>query len=359
MTRLVTLGHTGCGEKISMKDLNSLGLRYSGGLLQVLDQQKLPNQEEWITCRHPGDMIECIRHLKVRGAPLIGVAAALSLAQLAESGASEAQFLRAAAELRDSRPTAVNLMAAIDRMTELGLRGYHQEVIVQMAELIFDEDVELCSQMAKNGMAVISDGDSVLTHCNTGGLATVGVGTALGVIRAAFESGKRIHVYVDETRPLLQGGRLTTWELDQLGIPYTLICDNMAASLMAAGKIQKAIVGSDRIAANGDFANKVGTYGVAVLCHHHQIPFYVAAPYTTVDAHCPTGREIPIEERSAAEVRGVMGSFGAVQWAPGECEVFNPSFDVTPAQLVTGWILDCGLYGQREIKSGILRRLGK
>lgn len=341
-----------------MKEMISLGLRYEQQQLLVLDQQRLPNDEIWITCRTPGDMVECIRHLKVRGAPLLGVAAALSLAQLAETGASEQEYLRAAALLRDSRPTAVNLMAAVDRMTNFGSRSYQTALAVQMAELIFDEDVSLCAQIGKNGNSVLADGDAILTHCNTGGLATAGVGTALGVIRAAHEAGKRIHVYVDETRPLLQGGRLTTWELKQLGIPFTLICDNMAASLMASGKIQKAIVGSDRIAANGDFANKVGTYGVAVLCHHHQIPFYVAAPYTTVDSHCATGREIPIEERNGAEVRGAAGSFGSVQWAPSECEVFNPAFDVTPAQLVTGWILDCGLYHQRDVNSGVLRRLG-
>lgn len=339
--------------------MHSLGLRIQSGLLQVLDQQKLPNEEVWVTCQNPDDMVECIRHLKVRGAPLIGVSAALSLAQFAEMGADEKDFMRAAAQLRDSRPTAVNLMAAVDRMTSFVKGNYSAQSVLELAETIFNEDVDLCAGIARSGEAVLVDGDSVLTHCNTGGLATAGVGTALGVIRQAHEAGKKIHVYVDETRPLLQGGRLTTYELSKLGIPYTLICDNMAASLMAAGKIQKAIVGADRIALNGDFANKVGTYGVAVLCHHHNIPFYVAAPYTTVDFECQTGAGIPIEERKPEEVRGVSGAFGSVDWAAQGCQVFNPAFDVTPAKIVTGWILDKGLFGPEDIAQGVLAKLNR
>jgi methylthioribose-1-phosphate isomerase len=189
--------------------------------------------------------------------------------------------------------------------------------------------------MASNGASLFESGEGVLTHCNTGGLATVGVGTALGVIRRAFEQGKKLHIYVDETRPLLQGARLTAWELQRLKIPFTLICDNMAASLMRQGFVQKAITGADRIALNGDFANKIGTYSVAVNAHHHGIPFFVAAPMTTVDLRCESGADIPIEERAAEEVRG-----GAAK----DCAVYNPAFDVTPAKLVGGYVLDKGFF---------------
>lgn len=316
--------------------MKSLGLCYEGGRLLVLDQQRLPREELWLECRSPEDMINCIRALKVRGAPLIGVAAALALAQYAESGTSMDLVREAAHGLRKARPTAVNLMAAVDRVVlSHEPRDLSVDFIVAQAERIFTEDVALCEGMAHHGSPLIEDGDHILTHCNTGGLATVGVGTALGVVRRAFEEGKRIHVYVDETRPLLQGARLTTWELEKLGIPYTLICDNMAPFVMSQGKIKKIFVGSDRIAANGDFANKVGTYGVAVAAKHHGIPFYVVAPSTTVDLQCPSGREIPIEEREPDEVRA--------GFSPTQSPVYNPSFDVTPAALVTGIVLDRGV----------------
>ncbi|MBI3557306.1 MAG: S-methyl-5-thioribose-1-phosphate isomerase [Deltaproteobacteria bacterium] len=311
-----------------MKDMSSLGLRFERGKLFVLDQQLLPHKEVWIECKSPQEMVDLIRRLAVRGAPLIGVAAALELARYHERGASPAAVREAAGMLRAARPTAVNLMAAVDRM--LGA-----DDLARMAEKIFDEDVELCENMARHGELLIKDGDRILTHCNTGGLATVGIGTALGVIRKAFENGKRIHVYVDETRPLLQGARLTAWELGKLGIPFTLISDNMAGMLMAQKKIDIAFVGSDRIAANGDAANKIGTYSVAVLAHYHRVPFYVVAPYTTVDKNCPTGADIPIEERNADEVRGASG--------PRDCAVYNPAFDVTPRKLITALVLDTGL----------------
>jgi methylthioribose-1-phosphate isomerase len=282
-------------------------------------------------------MAELILTLAVRGAPLIGVAAALSLALYAERGATRGKFLEAARLLRESRPTAVNLAAAVDRMiavagAESGSSTLDVPAIVACAEIIFDEDVRLCEAMAERGAAFIDDGDAILTHCNTGGLATVGIGTALGVIRRAFEQGKRIHVYVDETRPLLQGARLTAWELGRLGIPYTLICDNMAGALMSEGRVQKIFVGSDRIAANGDAANKIGTYGLAVLAHFHRVPFYVVAPRTTFDASCPSGDAIPIEQRSADEVRAGK--------SPEGCDVWNPAFDVTPRKLITSIVLD-------------------
>jgi len=271
-----------------------------------------------------------IQGLAVRGAPLIGVAAALAVAHYANGGASAEQLRAESARLRSARPTAVNLMAAIDRL--LGLAELTGPRVIAEAEAIFEEDVAMCEAMSERGASLISDGDSLLTHCNAGGLVAAGIGTALGVIRRAHEQGKRIHVFVDETRPLLQGARITAWELSKLGIDYTLICDNMAASLMAQRKIQKVFVGADRIAQNGDVANKIGTYGVAVLAHHHRIPFYVVAPRTTFDASCPSGRDIPIEQRAADEVRAGK--------SPATSKVYNPAFDVTPRELITGIVLD-------------------
>ena len=325
-----------------MKNKVSLGLKYIDGRLLVLDQERLPREEIWIECGTPDQMVDCIRALKVRGAPLIGVAAAMSLGHLAEKGASPEELKSAAQKLRASRPTAVNLMMAVDRvvLSARGPRDLEPDAVVRRAESLFDEDFALCEGMGHSGEPLISDGDGILTHCNTGGLATAGIGTALGVIRKAWEKGKRVHVYVDETRPLLQGARLTTWELTKLGIPFTLICDNMAAGLMAQGRIQKAFVGADRIARNGDFANKIGTYSVAISAKHHGIPFYPVAPYTTVDLDCPSGSAIPIEERAASEVRG--------QWAPESCNVYNPAFDVTPAALVSAWVLDRGVFKEAD-----------
>jgi methylthioribose-1-phosphate isomerase len=210
--------------------------------------------------------------------------------------------------------------------------------------------------MGERGAELIEDGDGILTHCNTGGLATAGIGTALGVLRKAFESGKKIHVFVDETRPLLQGARLTAWELAKLGIPHTLLCDNAAASLMKAGKVNKVFVGADRIARNGDFANKIGTYGVAVLAKHHGIPFYAVAPLTTVDANCPGASAIPIEQRPPEEVRGARGSFGEVIWSPSASGAYNPAFDVTPASLVTAIVLDTGVFPPSHLEKSLARR---
>lgn len=307
--------------------MKSLGLRLQDKL-EVLDQTLLPHQEIWCEVTDPQEMIRLIQCLAVRGAPLIGVAAALALGEFSV-GKTELEIRIAALALREARPTAVNLMHAMDRM----LLALEAGVDLRMeAKSIFAEDVLLCEQMAERGAKYIQDGDGVLTHCNTGGLATVGIGTALGVIRRAHEQGKKIHVYVDETRPLLQGARLTAWELEKLQIPFTLICDNMAASLMKSGKVQKAFVGADRIAVNGDAANKIGTYGVAVLCRHHKIPFYVVAPSTTYDPECPDGSAIPIEERKPEEVRAGK--------APAQCKVWNPAFDITPKELITKVILE-------------------
>jgi methylthioribose-1-phosphate isomerase len=291
-------------------------------------------------------MILLIKRLAVRGAPLLGVAAATCLATFAHHGASAIEYATACAALRAARPTAVNLMWAMDRMK--GASNPAGE-----AQAIFEEDVRLCEGMAQHGAELIQDGEGLLTHCNTGGLATAGIGTALGVIRRAFEQGKRIHVYADETRPLLQGGRLTAWELRKLGIPSTLITDSMAALLLRDGRVHRVLVGSDRVAANGDFANKVGTYGLAVQARHHGVPFHPVAPFSTVDLACPSGAAIPIEERDEAEVRG----YGSLRWAPEGMPTWNPSFDVTPVELVTSLVLDRGVFSAGQLRSGVLSRV--
>jgi len=333
-----------------MKDLESMSLKVENGKLFVLDQQMLPHQEDWIESKTPEEMSKIILDLKTRGAPLIGVSAVLSLALYAEKEPHPEKIMAKAELLRSSRPTAVNLMNAIDRVLEVGQKTQWDTLeITKEAENIFEEDVELCEKMASIGSQLIKPNENVLTHCNTGGLATVGRGTALGVISKAYENQKGIHVYVDETRPLLQGGRLTTWELESLGIPYTLICDNMAGQLMSVGKIDRIFVGADRIAANGDFANKIGTYSLAVNAKFHKVPFYVVAPFTTFDKNCPNGKEIPIEQREPDEVRGVKGSFGKVVWSPKNAETYNPAFDVTPESLVSGYVLDKGLFKANEL----------
>lgn len=316
-----------------MKTLVSLALESDDNGLRLLDQRLLPHEERWLTCREPEHMVELIQGLAVRGAPLIGVAAALAVAHYARAGASPAQLAAASARLRGARPTAVNLMVAIDRLLKLG--ELTPAKVIAEAEAIFEEDVAMCEAMAERGAQLIADGDSILTHCNAGGLVAAGIGTALGVVRRAHEQGKALHVFVDETRPLLQGARITAWELGKLGISHTLICDNMAASLMARRKIQKVFVGADRIANNGDVANKIGTYGVAVSAHYHRIPFYVVAPRTTFDANCPSGGDIPIEQRAPDEVRAGR--------SPANCNVYNPAFDVTPRELITGIVLDDGM----------------
>lgn len=327
--------------------------------LSILDQQLLPQVEKWIPIHDVDEMIFAIQTLQVRGAPLIGVAAALSLAQSALFGANLETFNREADELVDARPTAVNLKNCVERLKKSfaaeTAKEFNSESVLKLALEIANEDIELCEKMAIHGASLIQDGDQILTHCNTGSLATAGIGTALGVIRKAHEQGRKIHVYVDETRPLLQGGRLTTWELEKLKIPYTLITDSTAAHLMSMGKIHKVFLGCDRIAANGDFANKIGTYNVAVIAHFHRIPFYVVGPQTTVDRNCPSGIEIPIERRAHEEVRGAKGSFGKVIWSPEHSPVYNPSFDVTPAGLVTSWILDTGIYNQKDILAGVFK----
>lgn len=337
-----------------MKNLKATALRYENGNLLVLDQRKLPGEEHWHSCTDENDLIALIQGLAIRGAPLLGIAAAIWVGHCATRGDNNEELTNTIALLRESRPTAVNLMNYLDRLQQLVDSGADRLSLADEAEAIFTEDVALCAAMSEHGAALIDHGDSILTHCNTGSLATAGVGTAIGVITAAHKQGKNISVWVDETRPLLQGARLTAWEMEKAGVPYHLVCDSMSAGLMAAGKVDRILVGADRIAVNGDFANKVGTYTLAVAAHHHKIPFYVVAPRTTIDKRCADGASIPIEQRSAAEVRGVAGSFGSCNWSPAEAPVYNPAFDVTPAELVTGWILDSGVFARDDIIAGAL-----
>ncbi|ATH77569.1 S-methyl-5-thioribose-1-phosphate isomerase [Vreelandella venusta] len=332
-----------------MVTLQSRSLRVHADALEYLDQTRLPQAEEWVRCDSPEAWQHAVKHLAIRGAPLIGLSAAFVLAQYAaRHPQSEWQWV--SDRLRATRPTAVNLMYCLDAMEACFAQG--ADALAERAQALFEEDRALCQRMAERGADLLASGDRVLTHCNTGALATAGVGTAIGALAIAKQRGVALQVYVDETRPLLQGGRLTAWEMADLGIPYQLITDSMAASLMAAGKVDKVMVGADRICANGDFANKVGTYMLAVAAHYHQVPFYVVAPYTTVDPACATGAAIPIEQRDGAEVRGAAGAFGEVVWAPSDAPVWNPAFDVTPASLVTAWILDTGVFDAAAIAQG-------
>ncbi len=336
-----------------MKAFTSTALKVDAKGLWILDQTLLPQQEVWLHSSSVEVMLGIIQKLQVRGAPLIGVAAALQLGWQAEQGATVEELQVLAEQLRAARPTAVNLMNAMDRLQHaLSVGGPLK--LLQESQVLAEEDVELCARMARFGAELINTGERLLTHCNTGGLATAGVGTALGVILEAHRRGKDVQVYVDETRPLLQGARLTTWELKREGIAHTLICDNMAATLMSKGLVDRVLVGADRIALNGDFANKVGTYGLAVNAKFHGVPFYVVAPATTIDKKCLHGSAIPIELREPSEVCGVEGSFGSVEWAPAGTTVWNPAFDVTPEALVSAWILDQGVFTRADVKNGCL-----
>ena len=312
-------------------------IQWKGNTLYLLDQTKLPVEEVWLSYTDYRPVIDAIRTMVVRGAPAIGVTAAYAYCLAALEGADLKQAKEA---LAASRPTAVNLFWALDRMEKKAETcGGNPETLIAEAVAIHQEDVAMCKAMGLYGAAVVPDHARILTHCNAGALATGGYGTALGVIRAAHEQGKVEMVYADETRPLLQGARLTAYELVTDHIPATLIADNMAASLMAKGKIDMVVVGCDRMAANGDFANKIGTYSVAVNAHFHGVPFYVALPCSTIDLSIPDGSGIPIEERDKDEVRTLYG----VQTAPAEVDVYNPAFDVTPHSLVTGIITEKGV----------------
>ena len=324
-------------------------IRWQGNSLALLDQTRLPVEEVWNTYTDYRKVADAIRRLVVRGAPAIGVAAAyaLCLAAMEYKGQNPEEFQKsmaaASAELAASRPTAVNLFWALDRMgLALGAAGCGAEalpILIREAEAIHREDVAMNRAIGAAGAAIVPHGARILTHCNAGAIATGGYGTALGVVRSAFTQGKVEMVYCDETRPLLQGARLTAWELVKDGIPATLITDNMAASLMAQGKIDLVLLGCDRMAANGDFANKIGTYGVAVLAHYHGIPFYSVLPSSTIDLSIPDGSHIPIEQREASEVT----HFAGVRTAPEGVGVYNPAFDVTPHRLLTGIITERGV----------------
>jgi len=317
----------------------------------LIDQTALPQIERQVVCSNYRQIISAIKDLTVRGAPAIGVAAAMGVALGALSlSSSSAETFRKQIyiicnQIADARPTARNLFWALERMKknlDYSIASGKRNLAVQLvkeARRICVEDITINRQMGKHGSAILADGDNILTHCNAGALATAGYGTALGVIRAANEQGKKMHVYVDETRPVLQGARLTAWEMQKEKIPATLITDNMAGFLMQQMKIDKIIVGADRIAANGDTANKIGTYSLAVLAKAHDIPFYVAAPLSTFDFSLKTGAEIPIEERSGDEVT----SFRGVKTAPRGMKVYNPAFDLTPASYIGAIITEEGI----------------
>lgn len=330
--------------------MNFKTLDWRDGMLYLLDQRALPARVNMIPCRGVMDVYEGIQNLTVRGAPAIGVAAAYGvvLAVTDDTMSLEsamAQLNDDAARLKAARPTAVNLMWAVDRMMRMANSALVSSTVElrraleQKARAIHREDQEMCQRIGANGVEFFRDGMNVLTHCNAGALATSGIGTALAPIYYAKAQGKRVHVYSDETRPVLQGARLTMWELMQQEVPCTLITDNTAASLFAKGKVDAVIVGADRIAANGDVANKIGTYNVAVLAAHHNVPFYVAAPTSTFDDRIQSGAQIPIEERSSTEVTEV----GNARLAPTNAQVFSPAFDVTPNALITAIISDQGV----------------
>ena len=333
-------------------------VEWKDGAVRLLDQSRLPESVEFLDCRDVEAVALAIRDLKVRGAPAIGVTAAMGVALGAQSIASTdydgfAKTLLAICDrLAATRPTAVNLFWAIERMKHKleALRfepvASIKAALMKESQAILEEDIALCKAMGRHGANLIQAGQTVLTHCNAGALATAGYGTALGVIRAAWEQGKKIQVIADETRPVLQGARLTAWELMQDKIPVTLITDNMAGALMRQGKIHVCVVGADRIAANGDVANKIGTYSVAVLAKAHGIPFYVAAPYSTIDLKTKSGADIPIEQRNSLEVTTIHGSHPV---APMGVAVFNPAFDVTPAELISGIITERGVFKPHEL----------
>ena len=321
--------------------------------VRFIDQTRLPLEESYVLATTYEEVADVIVTMVVRGAPAIGVSAAygVALGALRTQAATTAEFApkfeRICARLAGTRPTAVNLFWAIDRMKRLfasllaagATLAQIQEKLLAEAHAMYEEDIAACKAMGAFGGALLPDEGGVLTHCNAGALATCGYGTALGVIRSAIEQGKRIHVYADETRPFLQGARLTAWELMADHIPTTVICDNMAASLMRAGKIHAVVVGADRIAANGDVANKIGTYNVAILAKEHGLPFYVAAPWSTIDLATATGDSIPIEERPAVEVT----HHGGKQLTPNGVGIRNPAFDVTPARYITAIITERGV----------------
>ena len=307
--------------------------------LVLIDQALLPGELKILSLHTIEEMEAAICTLQVRGAPAIGVAAAIGLAVLAREieGDYEAQLLCYAERLKATRPTAVNLAWALERM----LAGSHDpESLARQAVSIWEEDIETCRRIGEHGSALLRDGDHVLTHCNAGRLAAVRYGTALAPTYVAAEQGKKLHVFADETRPLLQGARLTAYELAEAGIPVTLLCDNMAASLLSEGKIAAVLVGADRIARNGDAANKIGSLGLSILARHYGVPFYVCAPFSTVDFQCAEGGRIPIEQRAPEEV---TQAWYARRMAPADVEVYNPAFDIIPNENITAFVTERGV----------------
>ncbi|MEK6682516.1 MAG: S-methyl-5-thioribose-1-phosphate isomerase [Nitrospirota bacterium] len=334
-------------------------IEWKNGIVKMLDQTKLPIEVVYVDCKDYQTVAKGIKELWVRGAPAIGIAAAMGVALGAQRikaknfDAFYEELMPVCDHLAATRPTAVNLFWAIERMKNLVKNNSEEDIemlkkmLIDEANRILEEDIKVNKAMGRYGAEFIRDGDTILTHCNAGALATGGYGTALGVIRAAWEQGKRIKVFADETRPVLQGARLTAWELMQDNIPVTLITDNMAGFFMKKGVIDMAIVGTDRTVANGDVANKIGTYSVAVLCREHNIPFYVAAPISTIDLSIPSGELIPIEERNPMEVTHI---FGKTRIAPDNVTVANPAFDVTPARYITAIITERGAFRPRDIR---------
>jgi methylthioribose-1-phosphate isomerase len=326
-------------------------IEWRNGKLIIIDQTKLPLEELYLEISDYRELADAIKLLKIRGAPVIGIAGAFGVCLGANELETEnlsdfkLRMTKIINELAATRPTAVNLFWALDRMktvieSNAGMKPAEIKLkLLDEAIRILEEDRETCRLMGEHGAALLKDGNTVLTHCNAGALATGGIGTALGVIFTAVKQGKKIKVYADETRPLLQGARLTTWELMKAGIDVTLICDNMAAWVMKQGWIDCVMVGADRIAANGDAANKIGTYNLAVLANYHQIPFYVVAPKSTFDLNLKSGKEIPIEQRASEEVTEGFGK----QTAPCDVSVYNPAFDVTSNELITAIVSEKGI----------------
>lgn len=327
---------------------------WKNGKVRFVEQTLLPHEFKIVATDDIHRLWHAIKRLEIRGAPAIGIAGALGVVLgMKDSRASDfraffKELKRIARYLGSSRPTAVNLFWALERMEETAYRHRKQnlsqikKILLKEALMIIEEDKASCRAMARHGAELVRNGSRILTHCNAGGLATADYGTALGVLFEAKRQGRKIRAFVDETRPLLQGARLTTWELMREGIDTTLICDNMAASLMEKRGIDMIFVGADRIAANGDTANKIGTYNLAVLAHHHRVPFYVVAPLSSFDFNIKSGREIPIEERDADEVRAVCGKMTA----PRDVKVYNPAFDVTPSGLISAIITEKGIFRQ-------------
>ncbi|MCM8806886.1 MAG: S-methyl-5-thioribose-1-phosphate isomerase [Candidatus Omnitrophica bacterium] len=327
--------------------------------LFIIDQRKLPEKEIIVKLDTLKKVYDAIKKLKVRGAPLIGCISAYGVVvSFLENEKLPIEKLKKEIEkdiklLKKTRPTAYNLFYALDRMEKIikNAKNFTKEQLkkklLEEAEKIYKEDLEACYKIGENGEKLIKDGMNILTHCNAGGLATTGFGTALAPIYVAKEKGKKIHVYVDETRPVLQGARLTCWELEKNRISYTLICDNMAGFLMSRGLIDIVIVGADRVARNGDIANKIGTYSLAVLANYHKIPFYVAVPFSTFDFNIEDGSQIPIEERDQNEIKKMNGKY----ICPKKSKVFNPAFDITPNYLITGFITERGILKPEEIKN--------